>query len=76
MRPGCVSSCDAEPGALVLRVVDNGVGFDPAVLDHKVAEGHIGLSSLLVGVEAMGGSVQLVETSGGGTTAVVTVPVL
>ncbi|WP_445168016.1 sensor histidine kinase [Mycolicibacterium sp. Dal123E01] len=65
---------DQVAGALVLRVVDNGVGFDPAVLDHKVAEGHIGLSSLLVGVEAMGGAVQLVDTVGGGTTAVVTVP--
>jgi two-component system NarL family sensor kinase len=65
---------DNEPGSLVLRVVDNGVGFDPAVLDRKVAEGHIGLSSLVVGVEAMGGSVQLVGTAGGGTTAVVTVP--
>jgi two-component system NarL family sensor kinase len=65
---------DPAPGSLVLRVVDNGVGFDPAVLDNKVAEGHIGLSSLLVGVEAMGGSVQLVDTAGGGTTAIVTVP--
>ena len=65
---------DHERGALVLRVVDNGVGFDPAVLDRKVAEGHIGLSSLVVGVEAMGGSVRFLETPGGGTTAVVTVP--
>lgn len=65
---------DQVAGALVLRVVDNGVGFDPAVLDRKVAEGHIGLSSLLVGVEAMGGSVQLVDTAGGGTTVIVTVP--
>lgn len=61
-------------GWLVLRVVDNGVGFDPAVLDRKVAEGHIGLSSLVVGVEAMGGSVRFVETAGGGTTAIVSVP--
>ncbi|KAA0111147.1 sensor histidine kinase [Mycolicibacterium sp. P1-5] len=65
---------DREDGSLVLRVIDNGVGFDPAVLDRKVAEGHIGLSSLVVGVEAMGGSVRLIETPGGGTTAVVTVP--
>ncbi|WP_431237995.1 sensor histidine kinase [Mycolicibacterium aichiense] len=65
---------DHEAGSLVLRVVDNGVGFDPAVLNEKVAEGHIGLSSLVVGVEAMGGSVQLTETPGGGTTVIVTVP--
>ncbi|MGY4708232.1 sensor histidine kinase [Mycolicibacterium sp. CBM1] len=65
---------DRVADALVLRVVDNGVGFDPTVLDGKVAEGHIGLSSLVVGVEAMGGSVDLDQTPGGGTTAVVTVP--
>ncbi|MCX2934346.1 ATP-binding protein [Mycobacterium sp. CVI_P3] len=65
---------DHAPGVLVLRVIDNGLGFDPAILNRKVAEGHIGLSSLLVGVEAMGGSVQLVDTPGGGTTVVVTVP--
>ncbi|AKK30140.1 ATPase [Mycobacterium sp. EPa45] len=65
---------DDPDGVLVLRVIDNGVGFDPAVLNEKVAEGHIGLSSLVVGVEAMGGSVRLIGTDGGGTTAVVTVP--
>ncbi|WP_081845102.1 sensor histidine kinase [Mycolicibacterium aromaticivorans] len=65
---------DHEAGSLVLRVVDNGVGFDPAVLNQKVAEGHIGLSSLVVGVEAMGGSVHLIDTVGGGTTVIVTVP--
>ncbi|AQT82469.1 ATPase [Mycolicibacterium litorale] len=65
---------DQVADALVLRVIDNGVGFDPAVLDRKVAEGHIGLSSLVVGVEAMGGSVRLDGTPGGGTTAVITVP--
>ncbi|BBX10649.1 sensor histidine kinase [Mycolicibacterium aichiense] len=65
---------DHEADSLVLRVVDNGVGFDPAVLNQKVAEGHIGLSSLVVGVEAMGGSVRLVDTPGGGTTVVVAVP--
>jgi len=65
---------DREADSLILRVVDNGVGFDPAVLADKVAQGHIGLSSLVVGVEAMGGSVRLIETPGGGTTAVVTMP--
>ena len=59
---------------LILRVIDDGIGFDPGVLDRKVAEGHIGLSSLVVGVEAMGGSLRFVETPGGGTTAVVRAP--
>lgn len=61
-------------GAVVLRVVDDGVGFDPSVLDRKVADGHIGLASLVVGIEEMGGSVRFAHTSGGGATTVVTMP--
>ena len=60
---------------VVLRVVDNGVGFDPGVLDRKVADGHIGLASLVVGIEEMGGAVRFARTPGGGATTVVTMPV-
>ena len=60
---------------VVLRVVDNGVGFDPAVLDRKVADGHIGLASLVVGIEELGGAVRFAQTAGGGATIVVTMPV-
>jgi two-component system NarL family sensor kinase len=35
---------------VVLRVEDNGIGFDPGVLERKVADGHIGLASLVVGI--------------------------
>lgn len=62
-------------GAVVLRVVDDGVGFDPSVLESKVADGHIGLASLVVGIEEMGGSVRFAHTSGGGSTTVVAMPV-
>ncbi|NBQ42714.1 MAG: hypothetical protein EBU23_09360, partial [Mycobacteriaceae bacterium] len=41
--------------ATVLIVADDGVGFDPAILSRRVAEGHIGLASLMVTVDAMGG---------------------
>lgn len=61
-------------GAVVLQVVDDGVGFDPSVLDRKVADGHIGLASLVVGIEEMGGSVRFAHTAGGGATTVVTMP--
>lgn len=61
-------------GAVVLRVVDDGVGFDPSVLESKVADGHIGLASLVVGIEEMGGSVRFAHTGGGGATTVVTMP--
>jgi two-component system NarL family sensor kinase len=60
--------------AITLSVVDDGVGFDPAVLDRCVAEGHIGLASLAVRVEAMGGSMKLTSAVGGGTRASVTAP--
>lgn len=59
---------------IMLRIADNGVGFDPGALDTCVAEGHIGLSSLVVGIEAMQGSVQLEVTPGGGTTVIVIMP--
>lgn len=62
------------PGQTVLRVADDGVGFDPEILASRVAEGHIGLASLIVGVESAGGSVQFSPRSGGGTVVTVTVP--
>jgi two-component system NarL family sensor kinase len=59
---------------LVLTIADNGVGFDPAALAESVAAGHIGLASLMVAVEASGGTVDLTATPGGGATTVITVP--
>ena len=60
--------------ATVLTVVDDGVGFDPAILARRVTEGHIGLASLVVAVEAAGGSVDFSPRPGGGTVATVIVP--
>ena len=57
-----------------LRVADDGVGFDPEILSRRVAEGHIGLASLVVTVEATGGSVDVDARPGAGTTITVTVP--
>ena len=58
----------------VLRVADDGIGFDPAILTQRVTEGHIGLASLIVGVEAAGGSVDFRPRAGGGTEVTVAVP--
>jgi len=63
-----------KKGSTVLRVTDDGIGFDPEILDRRVAEGHIGLASLIVGVEATGGSVDFSPRPGGGTVVTVTVP--
>ena len=60
--------------AITLSVVDDGTGFDPATLRRCVAEGHIGLASLAVRIDAMGGSMKLTSRIGGGTRASVTTP--
>ncbi|BBZ45270.1 sensor histidine kinase [Mycobacterium parmense] len=70
-----VRMCLARAGdALTLTVVDDGIGFDPAVLRRCVAEGHIGLASLAARIDAMGGSMKVTSTIGGGTRATVTTP--
>jgi len=63
-----------ESDATVLRVIDDGVGFDPTILDDRVAEGHIGLASLVVGIEAAGGAIDIDPRPGQGTVVTVTVP--
>lgn len=57
---------------VTLSVADDGVGFDPARLAARVADGHIGLASLVAGIEAMGGSVRIDSAPGEGTTVTVT----
>ncbi|WP_396907141.1 sensor histidine kinase [Mycolicibacterium phlei] len=59
---------------ILLTVADDGRGFDPAVIGSYVADGHIGLGSLLARFEAMGGSMQVQSTAGKGTTAIATSP--
>ncbi|MDH6195746.1 two-component system NarL family sensor kinase [Mycobacterium frederiksbergense] len=51
----------------VLTVADDGVGFDPAIVAQAVAEGHIGLASLQVRIEAMGGTMAISSEIGYGT---------
>jgi two-component system NarL family sensor kinase len=52
---------------IVLTVADDGKGFDPAVVEQFVADGHIGLGSLLARFVAMGGSMQIDSAPGYGT---------
>ncbi|WP_407686035.1 sensor histidine kinase [Mycobacterium sp. HUMS_1102779] len=61
-----------EADTITLSVVDDGRGFDPAIVRRRVAEGHIGLASLMVRIDAMGGSMNLTSTPGGGTRVSVT----
>lgn len=57
-----------------LLVADDGIGFDPAVLSQRIAEGHIGFASLVASIEAMDGTVQLDTGPGVGTAVTVTLP--
>ncbi|MFY1621556.1 sensor histidine kinase, partial [Micromonospora sp. WMMD736] len=59
---------------VVLSVADDGRGFEPAIVERCVAHGHIGLASLLVGVEVAGGSMDVQSAVGSGTRATVTSP--
>ncbi|WP_441958952.1 sensor histidine kinase [Mycolicibacterium houstonense] len=52
---------------VVLSVADDGKGFDPSTVAQSVAEGHIGLASLQVRIEAMGGSMAISSAAGYGT---------
>ncbi|MGV0849270.1 sensor histidine kinase [Mycolicibacterium phlei] len=59
---------------IVLTVTDDGCGFDPRVIESYVADGHIGLGSLLARFEAMGGSMRVQSAPGHGTTVIATSP--
>ena len=61
--------------AVVLEVVDDGVGFDDETLGARVAEGHVGLRSLRDLVTSSGGDVRVDSTPDKGTTVHVEVPV-
>jgi two-component system NarL family sensor kinase len=59
---------------LKLTIADDGRGFDPGVVGQSVADGHIGLGSLLARFDAMGGSMDIASQAGGGTRVTVTSP--
>lgn len=59
---------------VVLTVRDDGAGFDPAVVGASVAQGHIGLGSLLARFDAMGGSMQVDAGAGRGARVTATSP--
>ncbi|MDO4540299.1 MAG: histidine kinase [Syntrophomonadaceae bacterium] len=62
-----------EPGAYVIRVEDDGVGFAPE--DIAAAAGSSGIRNIRFRLEAMmGGTVEIGVRPGGGTVAVVRIP--
>lgn len=62
-----------EGDDVMLRVRDNGIGMDPAVLSQRLTEGHIGLASHRARIETAGGRIDF-PSSSSGTTARVRIP--
>ena len=59
---------------IVLTIADDGTGFDPNVVSQFVADGHIGLGSLLARFDAMGGAMDINSQKAHGTQVTVTSP--
>lgn len=59
---------------VVLIVADDGEGFEPSIVDQRVAEGHIGLASLQARFDSMGGAMRIESSVGHGTVVTVTSP--
>lgn len=71
---GIVSQC--EKGWLRIHIVDNGVGFDPAIrLSPNAKTGGFGLMIIRARLGLIGGSLHIDSHSGAGTRATITLPV-
>jgi two-component system, NarL family, sensor kinase len=63
-----------ENGDIVFAIRDDGHGFDEAVLDGRLAAGHIGLASHRVRLENVGGALNVESAAGRGTRAEARIP--
>jgi two-component system NarL family sensor kinase len=63
-----------ENGQLELAVDDDGWGFPPERLAEQLANGHVGLASQRVRIEAAGGTMQIASTPGEGTRVAIRLP--
>jgi two-component system NarL family sensor kinase len=61
-------------GELELAVEDNGQGFPPEELSERLSDGHIGLTTQRVRVEAAGGRMEIVSAPQAGTRVAVLLP--
>jgi signal transduction histidine kinase len=65
-----------SPDAVTLAVRDDGVGFDPAILDQAVQRGHLGLKQMRERVENLNGTFKLRSQPGSGTEIRVVLPLV
>ncbi|MDT5155590.1 MAG: aldehyde dehydrogenase, partial [Mycobacterium sp.] len=59
---------------IVLTVADDGAGFEPSIVEQRVAEGHIGLASLQARFDSMAGAMAIESKVDHGTLVTVTSP--
>jgi two-component system NarL family sensor kinase len=59
---------------IVLTIADDGTRLDPEIVGQYVADGHIGLGSLLARFDSMGGAMDINSQAGCGTQVTVTSP--
>ena len=63
-----------DDGVARLVVADDGRGFDPAIREQRLAEGHLGLSLVEELVSESGGSLDVTSSEGSGTRVELQVP--
>jgi len=61
-------------GEVELAVEDDGVGFPPERLAERLADGHVGLASQRIRIEAAGGQMDVASSPGEGTRVEIHVP--
>lgn len=65
------------PGGLRLTVADDGQGFNPAEVEHKMAEGtHLGLAGMRYRASLLKGTVDITSKPGSGTSIVAEIPLV
>lgn len=62
------------PDAVTLDIVDDGNGFDPAIIDNQTGERGFGIPAIRSRVQALGGCLALEAAPGNGTALAVTLP--
>ncbi len=62
------------PGALVLRIVDDGRGLDPGAIETASRAGHLGIAGMRTRAERAEGTLSITSAPGRGTTVEVSLP--
>ncbi|HET8672570.1 MAG TPA: GAF domain-containing protein [Thermoleophilaceae bacterium] len=64
-----------DPGGIAFEVADDGCGMTPSRPEHALDRGYVGLASIAMRVESLGGSFELASSPGAGTRVRTVIPV-